>query len=46
MQVNPSLRVFKVHAPNHLPIESRVLEFNIELANQGIFKFQEIMRQP
>jgi|LauGreDrversion4_2_1035121.scaffolds.fasta_scaffold157078_2 hypothetical protein len=46
MQVNPSVRLFKMHALHHLPIESKVLEFNIDLANQGVFEFVEIESKP
>jgi len=46
MQVNPSVRVFKMDARHHLPLESKVLEFNIDLANEGIFAFKEIENKP
>jgi len=46
MQVHPSVRLFKMHAKHHVPIESKVLEFNIDLANQGIFAFKEIESKP
>jgi hypothetical protein len=44
--VNPSVRLFKMHAKHHLPIETKVLEFNIEDANRGIFEFKEIENKP
>jgi sphingomyelin phosphodiesterase len=46
LQVNPSVRIFKMHAKHHIPIETKVLEFNIELANQGIFEFKEVESKP
>jgi len=44
--VNPSVRLFKMHAKHHLPIETKVLEFNIEDANREIFEFKEIENKP
>lgn len=35
-----------MHAKHHLPIETKVLEFNLENANNGIFQFKEIENKP
>ena len=35
-----------MHAKHHLPIETKVLEFNIEDANRGVFEFKEIENKP
>lgn len=33
MKVNPTVRIYEMHAKYHIPLENRVYEFNIEEAN-------------
>ena len=44
--VNPSVRLFRMHAKHHLPLETTVLEFNIDRANAGLFDFIPIETKP
>eukprot|EP00347_Sterkiella_histriomuscorum_P003902 403362501 len=39
-KVNPSVRIFKMHAKHHVPIEMKVYELDIEEANRGKPRFQ------
>jgi hypothetical protein len=34
-KVNPSVRLYNMHAQYHVPIDYKVYEFNIEDANKG-----------
>ena len=33
--------MFKMHAKHHVPLEFKVLEFNLDEANSGTFRFKE-----
>ena len=35
MKVNPSVRIYTMHAKYHVPLNYRVLEFNLDIANNG-----------
>lgn len=35
MKVNPSARVFTMHSKYHVPVDFKVLEFNLDRANDG-----------
>ena len=41
--MQPSVRLFTMHAKHHIPLEYKVLEFNLEEANKGVFSFKETL---
>ena len=43
MKVNPSVKIYTMHSTFHLPINYKVLEFNIEEANNGKPIFSEFV---
>ncbi|CDW90552.1 ser thr protein phosphatase family protein [Stylonychia lemnae] len=38
--VNPSVRIYTMHAKYHIPIEQKTYEFNLDEANSGNFRFR------